>query len=138
MPESFSHILLFVTPWTVAHQIPLSMRFPRQEYWSRLPFLSPGELSDQRIEPAAPAASPGLQEDSLLLSRWGSHTHHYRYRIFYCQDIKDKQTIIFEMYFEKAFLQSIQIMFLHPPHHLPSLLICHNTIILSQYFKKSV
>ena len=40
------------------------------------------------------------------------------------------------MYFEKAILQNIQIMFLHPPHHLPSLLTCHKTIILSQYLKK--
>ena len=38
-------------PWTVAHQAPLSMRFPRQEYWSRLPFLSPGDLPDPGIEP---------------------------------------------------------------------------------------
>ena len=36
----------FATPWTIAHQAPLSMGFPRQEYWSRLPFPSPGDLSD--------------------------------------------------------------------------------------------
>ena len=36
----------FVTPWTVAHQAPLSMGFPRQEYWSGLPFPSPGDLPD--------------------------------------------------------------------------------------------
>ena len=42
----------FVTPWTVAHQAPLSMGFPRQEHWSGLPFPSPGDLPDPGIEPA--------------------------------------------------------------------------------------
>ena len=57
-----------VTPWTVAHQAPLSTGFSRQEYWSGLPFLSPEDLPDPRIEPMSPA----LQEDSLLLSNQGS------------------------------------------------------------------
>ena len=41
------------TPWTVARQAPLCMRFPRQEYWSGLPFPTPGGLSDPRIEPTS-------------------------------------------------------------------------------------
>ena len=45
----------FVTPWTVAQQAPLSMGFPRQEYWSELPFPSPGDLPDTVIEPTSPA-----------------------------------------------------------------------------------
>ena len=45
----------FATPWTVARQAPLSMGFPRQEYWSGLPFPSPGDLSHPGIEPASPA-----------------------------------------------------------------------------------
>ena len=45
----------FVTPWTVAHQAPLSMGFPRQEYWSGLPFPFPGDLPNPRIELASPA-----------------------------------------------------------------------------------
>ena len=45
----------FVTPGTVARQAPLSMGFPRQEYWSWLPFPSPGDLSDPGIEPRSPA-----------------------------------------------------------------------------------
>ena len=40
-----------VTPWTVAYEAPLSMEFSRQEYWSGLPFLSPGDLFDPEIEP---------------------------------------------------------------------------------------
>ena len=57
-----------VTPWTVVHQAPLSMEFSRQEYWSGLPFPSPGDLPDPGIEPR----SSVLQADSLLLSQQGS------------------------------------------------------------------
>ena len=56
-----SRVLLFLTPWTVAHQAPLSMGFPRQEYWSGLPFSSPGDLPDPGVKPTSPA----LQADSL-------------------------------------------------------------------------
>ena len=52
--------------WTVALQAPLSMGFLRQEYWSGLPFPSPGDLPDPGIEPESPA----WQADSLLLSPW--------------------------------------------------------------------
>ena len=52
-----------VTPWNVAHQAPLSMGFSTQEYWSGLPFASPGDLPDQGIEPRSPA----LEADSLLI-----------------------------------------------------------------------
>ena len=51
-----------VIPWTVGHQAPLSMGFSRQEYWSGLPFPSPGDLPETGIEPG----SPELQADSLL------------------------------------------------------------------------
>ena len=54
-----SHVRLFATPWTVAHQAPPSMGFSRQEYWSGLPFRSPGDLPNPGIEPA-PLASPAL------------------------------------------------------------------------------
>ena len=60
-------------PHTVVHQAPLTMGFSRQEYWSGLPFPSPGDLPDPGIEPAAPTASPALQEDSLPLSHQTSH-----------------------------------------------------------------
>ena len=45
----------FVMPWTLAHQAALSTTFPRQEYWSGLPFPSPGDLPDPGIEPVSPA-----------------------------------------------------------------------------------
>ena len=62
------------TPWTVAHQAPLSVEFSRQEYWSGLPFPSPGDLPDLGIEPAFPILQvvSSLQVDSLLLSHQGS------------------------------------------------------------------
>ena len=52
------------TPWTVTHQAPLRMGFPREEYWSGLPFPPPGDLSNPGIGPESPA-SPALQADSL-------------------------------------------------------------------------
>ena len=45
----------FATPWTVVHQAPLSMEFPRQEYWSGWPFPSPEDLPNPGIEPTSPA-----------------------------------------------------------------------------------
>ena len=60
--HSFSHVWLFVTPWTVAHQASPSMGFSRQEYWSGLPFPPTGNLPEPGIE----LASPALQVDSLL------------------------------------------------------------------------
>ena len=54
-----SRVWLFATPWTVAHQAPLSMEFSRQKYWSELPFPTPGDLPDSVIEPRS-SASPVL------------------------------------------------------------------------------
>ena len=50
-----SRVQLFATPWTVAHWAPPSMGFSRQEYWSGVPFPSPGDLPDSGIEPGSPA-----------------------------------------------------------------------------------
>ena len=54
MPDSFA------VPQTVAHQAPLSMRFPRQEYWSGLTFPSPGDLPDQGIKTTSPKLAGGF------------------------------------------------------------------------------
>ena len=59
--KSLTRVRLFATPWTVAHQASLSVGFSRQEYWSGLPFPSPGDLPDPGIEPRSPA----LQGDAL-------------------------------------------------------------------------
>ena len=82
-PQSFlhacvtSHVQLFTTPQTVAHQAPLSMGFIRQEYWSRLPFPSPGDLPDPEVKPGSSA----LQADSLPLSHLPS-----KHNLSYLQD----------------------------------------------------
>ena len=57
--KSLSRVRLFATPWTVAYQAPQSMGFSRQEYWSGLPFPSPGDLPDPGIEPWSPALQAG-------------------------------------------------------------------------------
>ena len=56
----FSCVRLFATPWTVACQAPLSMGFPRREYWSGFPFPSPGDLPNLVIEPESPALAGGF------------------------------------------------------------------------------
>ena len=64
---SLSRARLFATPWTVVYKAPLSMEFSRQEYWSGLPFPSPGDLPDPEIKPrslalwadALPSEPPG-------------------------------------------------------------------------------
>ena len=69
-----SCVRLSETLWTVACQSPLTMGFPRQEYWSGLPFPSPGDLPDPGIEPASPALSgrfvtpepPGKPKSTML------------------------------------------------------------------------
>ena len=67
--QSLSCVRLCATPWTVAQQAPLSMGFPRQDYWSGLPSLSQGDLPDPGIEPRSPA----LPVDFFnLLSHQGS------------------------------------------------------------------
>ena len=59
--KSLSHVQLFATAWSVAHQAPPSMEFSRQDYWSGLPFPSPGDLPDPGIKPGSPA----LRADAL-------------------------------------------------------------------------
>ena len=65
--KSVSCVQLFLTLWTVAHQASLSMGFPRQEYWSGVPFPPPGDLPDPGIKRKSPTlqAVSALQTDSL-------------------------------------------------------------------------
>ena len=74
--QTFSHARLFVTLWIVASQAPLSMEFSRQEYWSGLPFLSPGDLPSRGIELASPALAGGFYptEPPMLVSLLGHRT----------------------------------------------------------------
>ena len=58
--QSLSRVQFFATPWTVACQIPLSLGFPTQDYWSGLPFCPPGDLPGQGIEPVSPVLTGGF------------------------------------------------------------------------------
>ena len=80
-----SRVQLFATPWTVAHQVPLAMGFPRQEYWSGLPLPSPGDLPEAGIEPTSlvPPALAGRffttsatwEAPIYVCARTHTHTH---------------------------------------------------------------
>ena len=65
--ELLSHVWIFVTPWTVAHQASLSLGIHRQEYWSGLPCPSPGDLLNPGIKPRCPS----LQAEPLLSEAQG-------------------------------------------------------------------
>ena len=78
-----SCVQLFATPWTVARQAPLSIGFPQREYWSGLPFPSPGELPDPEIEPVSLAlacgfftTSPGKPKKTVPAFKGGSGNDH--------------------------------------------------------------
>ena len=68
----FSRVQLFMTLQSVARQVPLSLGFSRQEYWSGLPFPSPGDPPDPGLEPTSPM-SPALTGGSLPLRHLESH-----------------------------------------------------------------
>ena len=66
-------VWLFVIPWTVVHKAPQSMEFPRQEYWSGLPFPSSGDLPEPGIEPASltsPALASGFFTTGATWEAW--------------------------------------------------------------------
>ena len=66
-----SHVQLFATLWTVAHQVPLSLGFSSQEYWSGLPFPSPGDLPDSGIKPRSPCIA------GRRFNLWVAREAHY-------------------------------------------------------------
>ena len=63
---SLSRVRLYVTPWTVARLAPLAMEFSRQEYWSELPFPSPGHFPNPGIEPGSPTLQADPSPTELL------------------------------------------------------------------------
>ena len=72
--QSLSFGQHFVAPWTVAPQAPLPMRFPRQEYWSGLPFSFPGDLANPGIEPTSPALADGFFTTKAI---WEGHISYF-------------------------------------------------------------
>ena len=77
--KSLSCVRLFATPWTVAYKAPPPMGFSRQEYWSGLPFSSPGDLPNPGIE----LGSPALHTDALPSEHTHTHTHTHIYIYIY-------------------------------------------------------
>ena len=79
----FSHVQFFAALWTIACQAPLSMGFPRPEYWSRLPFHPPRDLPDPGIKPASlmsPALAVGFFTTSTI---WKTYTYIHTHMCMY-------------------------------------------------------
>ena len=106
-----SQIQLFLTPWTGAHQAPLSVEFFRQKYWSGLPFPSPEDLSNPGTEPISPALAGGffisepprksshgiihsLMSNSVVFSVLTMCSHFLYLVLKHCQQPKGKLTPI--------------------------------------------
>ena len=102
--KSFSHVRLCVTPWTVAYQAPLSIGFSRQEYWSGLPFPSPGDLPNPGIEPRSTA----LQAECFTVRATGEYFHY--------MNMSQKEYPVvrgtFSIYFLCVFVKIILVYFL--------------------------
>ena len=92
------------TPWTVAHQASPSMGFSRQEYWSGLPFPSPGDLPDPGIEPK----SPTLEADSLTSEPPGKK------HVLKCSSISLASPFIFNKTFQRISGETVKILSLLP------------------------
>ena len=73
MLSRFNHVLLFATLWTLAVQVPLSMGFPRQEYWSGLPFPPPVDLPDPGVKPMSLASSALAGGFFTTSATWEDH-----------------------------------------------------------------
>ena len=86
-PCMLSHVRLFATPWTVAHQAPLSVGFFRWEHWGGLPFPSPGDLPEPEIEPESP----------VLASRFFTNSATWEALVFMYQGVKS-QIIMYRIF----------------------------------------
>ena len=78
-----------VTLWTVAHQAPLSIGFSRREYWSGLPFPSPGDLLNPGIKPGSPALKADFLPTELPVKPTHTHTHTHTHHIFFIYSFVD-------------------------------------------------
>ena len=81
--DTFSKIYVnIVTPWAVVLEAPLSMEFPRQDYWSGLPFPSPGDLLDTEIKPTSPALAGGFFTTEPLWKPLSTSKNHPKNGIY--------------------------------------------------------
>ena len=115
-----SHVQLFSTSWTVARQAPLSMEFSRQEYWSGLPFPSPGNLPNPEIEPTSPALAgrffttepPDVHKIMKLKCLVKALIIHSILIILLACAFVDTEVLFFELYHIEEFSQGIYCCFL--------------------------
>ena len=111
--SSLSHVWLLVIPWTVAHQVPLSMEFSRQEHWSGLPFPSPGDLPNPGIENLISCIS-GEFFNRLSHSLSNCYQIYYFYVVSnkYVQNLPPCGFIDFTLFFYPFFGLYISVMLL--------------------------
>ena len=95
--QLLSRVQPFVTPWTVAHQAPLSMGFFRQEYWSGLPFLTPGDLPDPGVELASRASSALAGRFFTTSATWGAHHLSHLRHVCVIRNIHNSNTYIISL-----------------------------------------
>ena len=107
-----SHVWLFVTPWAITHQAPLSMEFFRQEYWSGLPFPSPGDLPN----PGTESSSPTLQTDSLP-----------------SEPPEKPQSLEYRHPYPKLHGQALVVVFMLPPAREPDMHLLERNSITTLY-----
>ena len=93
--QLLSHVWLFVAPWTIACQAPLSVGFSRQEYWSGLPFPSPGDLLDLGIKPKS-LVSPALADGFFTTMPPGKPLYRYT-EMYFKKYVPDNQSILKEI-----------------------------------------
>ena len=112
---SYSVMSDSVTPWTVAHQAPPAMEFSRQEYWSGVPFPSPGDLPDPGIEPGSPALFSSVQSLSrvqlLSTSRTAARQASLSFTI---------SRSLLKLIFTELVMLSTHVILCHPLLLLPS------------------
>ena len=104
--QSLSRVWLFVTPQTVAHQVPVPMGFSRQEYWGRLLFLSPGDLPDPGNEPTS-LTSPALV-GRFFTEPPGRPPYTVIYPLYFYLHIKICKYMGIYVYTEKLYTEKLQ------------------------------
>ena len=116
-----SRVWLFATLWTIAHQAPPPMGFSRQEYWSGLPFPSPGDLPDSGIEPR----SPTLQADALTSEPPGKPwCPNYNYSVSKAKEVFPSGSVVKNM----ATMQENWVRSLGPKDSLEKGIATHSSI----------
>ena len=113
MLSCLSSVQLFATPWTVARQAPLSMGFPRQEYWSSLPFPTPWDLPNPGIEPES-SESPALAGRFFITEPPGKPLNHWTARevlvsiVLICMVPSEVQGPLY-LFFCELYIFSVQV-----------------------------